>query len=57
MKKKKNKDKENVDYDAMYCEEMIKHLSKMGFKLESYGDVGNGRVRLNFTREWYGKDS
>lgn len=51
MKKKKNKVKENIDYDAMYCKEMIKHLSKMGFKLESYGDVGNGRVRLNFTRE------
>ena len=51
MKKKKNKVKENVDYDAMYCEEMIKHLSKMGFKLESYGDAGNGKIRLNFTKE------
>ena len=51
MKKKKNKVKENVDYDAMYCEEMIKRLAKMGFKLESYGDAGNEKVRLNFTKE------
>lgn len=51
MKKKKNKVKENIDYDAMYCKEMIKHLSKMGFKLESYGDAGNGKIRLNFTKE------
>ena len=51
MKKKKNKVKENVDYDAMYCEEMIKRLAKKGFKLESYGDAGNGKIRLNFTKE------
>ena len=35
----------------MYCEEMMRRLAKKGFKLESYGDVGNGRVRLNFTKE------
>ena len=51
MKKKKNKVKENVDYDAMYCEDMIKRLSKMGFKLESYGDAGKGKIGLNFTKE------
>ena len=28
MKKKKNKVKENVDYDVMYCEEMIRRLAK-----------------------------
>ena len=42
--------KENIDYDAMYCEEMMRRLAKKGFKLESYGDSGNGRVRLNFTK-------
>ena len=52
MKKKKNKKvKEHVDYDAMFSEEMIKRISKMGFKLESYGEAGNGKVRLNFTKE------
>ena len=51
MKKKNKKDKERVDYDAMFGEEMIKRITKMGFKLESYGDVGNGRVRLNFTKK------
>ena len=51
MKKKKNKVKENVDYDAMYCEEMIKRLSKKGFELESYGNDRNGKIRLNFTKE------
>ena len=34
MKKKKNKVKENIDYDAMYCEEMMRRLAKKGFKLE-----------------------
>ena len=51
MKKKKNKVKENVNYDVMYREEMIRRLVKNGFKLESYGDAGNGKIRLNFTRE------
>lgn len=51
MKKKKNKVKENIDYDAMYCKEMIKCLAKKCFKLESYGDAGNGKIRLNFTKE------
>ena len=51
MKKKKKKVKEQVDYDAMFGEEMIKRISEMGFKLESYCDVGNGRIRLNFTKE------
>lgn len=51
MKKKKNKVKENVNYDVMYREEMIKRLAKKGFKLESYGYAENGRVRLNFTKE------
>ena len=52
MKKKKNKKvNERVDYDAMYGEEMIKRIAKMGFKLKSYGDVGNGRIRLNFIKE------
>ena len=48
---KKKKVKENVDYDVMYCEEMMRCLAKKGFKLESYGDAGNGKVRLNFTKE------
>ena len=51
MKKKKNKVKENIDYDAMYCEEMMRRLAKKGFKLESYGDAGNGKIGLNFTKE------
>ena len=51
MKKKKNKVKENVNYDVMYCKEMIRRLAKMGFKLESYGDAGNGKIALNFTKE------
>ena len=51
MKKKNKKVNERVDYDAMYGEEMIKRITKMGCKLESYGDVGNGRVRLNFTKK------
>ena len=51
MKKKNKKDKEQVDYDAMFGEEMIKRISEMGFKLESYCDVGNGRMRWNFTKE------
>ena len=48
--KKKKKVKERVDYDAMYGEEMIKRIAKMGYKFESYCDVGNGRARLNFTK-------
>ena len=51
MKKTNKKVKEDVDYDAMFGEEMIKRITKMGFKLKSYGDVGNGRIRLNFTKE------
>ena len=51
MKKKNKKVKEQVDYDAMFGEEMIKRISEMVFKLESYCDVGNGRMRLNFTKE------
>ena len=51
MKKKNKKDKERVDYDAMFGEEMIKRITKMGFKFESYCDVENGRVRMNFTKE------
>ena len=51
MKKKNKKDKERVDYDAMFGEEMIKCITKMGFKLKSYCEVENGRVRLNFTKE------
>ena len=51
MKKKNKKDKEHVDYDAMFGEEMIKRITKMGFKFESYCDVGNGRMRLKFTKE------
>ena len=47
----KQKVKERVDYDAMFGEEMIKRITKMGFKLKSYSDGGNGRVRLNFTKE------
>ena len=48
---KNKKVRERVDYDAMFGEEMIKRIAKMGFKLKSYCDVGNGRVRLNFTKE------
>ena len=51
MKKKKKKVKEQVDYDAMFGEEMIKRIAKMGFKLESYGDAGNGKIGLNFKKE------
>ena len=51
MNKKKKKVKEHVDYDAMFGEEMIKCITKMGFKLKSYCDVENGRIRLNFTKE------
>ena len=52
MKNKNKKVKEDVDYDAMFGEEMIKRITKkMGFKFESYCDVGNGRMRLNFTKE------
>lgn len=51
MKKKNKKVKEDVDYDAMFGEEMIKRIVKMGFKFESCCDGGNGRVRLNFTKE------
>lgn len=51
MKKKNKKVNERVDYDAMFGEEMIKRITKMGFKFESYCDVGNGRMRLNFTKE------
>ena len=29
---KKNKVKENIDYDVMCCEEMIRRLAKKGFK-------------------------
>ena len=47
----KQKVRERVDYDAMFGEEMIKRIAKMGFKLKSYGDVGNGRISLNFTKE------
>ena len=47
----KQKVKERVDYDAMFGEEMIKRITKMGFKFESYCDVGNGRMWLNFTKE------
>ena len=43
MKKKNIKDKEHVDYDAMFGEEMIKRIAKMCFKLESYCEVGNGK--------------
>ena len=50
-RKKKKKYKERFDYDAIFGEEMIKRITKMGFKLVSYGDVGNGRVRLNFTKK------
>ena len=32
------------DYDVMYCEEMMRRLAKKSFKLESYGDVGNGKI-------------
>lgn len=51
MKKKNKKVKERVDYDAMFGEDMIKRLTKMGFKLKSYCDGGNGRIGLNFTKE------
>lgn len=51
MKKKNKKVKECVDYDAMFSEEMIKHLAEMGFKLKSYCDVGNGNISMNFIKE------
>ena len=51
MKKKNKKVKERVDYDAMFSEEMIKRITKMGFKLKSYCEVENGNISMNFIKE------